>query len=192
MQPEQVARQHKIIAHLVVGRERSCVNLSNGYDIIIVGAGSLFSENIIRAYRKLAERCGAVFRRGERVESIVSGLTHHTVRTVAGTYYADRVLVCGGAFSAALLPELKHLVRPARKAIGWFAAPASLYGSGVFPAFIVNKGGSGHGFKFSNSIGEALSELLVTDRSSCNLSSFEFQPSQFTADFLKDAPHTAG
>jgi monomeric sarcosine oxidase len=231
-------------------------------------AGVLFSENIIRAYRKLAERCGADFRTGERVESIVSGATHHTVRTAAGTYYADRVLVCGGAFSAGLLPELKQLVRPVRKAIGWFAAPASLYGSGAFPAFIVNNGGSeeyfgfpdidgegvkvgrhdggetavpgaslppfgtkpedegdlksflnlylpkvdgltkggaclyenapgehfligelperpgiwfagggsGHGFKFSSSIGEALSELLATGRSSCDLSSFEFQP----------------
>ncbi|MFD0677524.1 MULTISPECIES: N-methyl-L-tryptophan oxidase [unclassified Paenibacillus] len=232
-------------------------------------AGVLFSENIIRVYRKLAERCGADFRTNERVESIVSGSAQQMVRTSAGTYYADRVLVCGGAFSAALLPELKQLVRPVRKAIGWFEAPTSLYGSEVFPAFIVNKGGteeyygfpdldgrgvkvgrhdggetvlpgaelhpfgihpedeedlqsflnlylpkvgslskggtclyenapgehfligelperpgiwfagggSGHGFKFSSSIGEALSQLLAVGRSYCDLSSFAFQRS---------------
>jgi monomeric sarcosine oxidase len=229
-------------------------------------AGVLFSENIIRTYRALALHYGAEFLPGTKVLYIESGRDGHAVRTTNGIYYADRVLVCGGAWSAEVLPELKERVRPTRKAIGWFEAPRSLYGDESFPAFIVNKGGdeeyygipdidgtglkvgrhdggevlgpgqslspfgtfredeedlklflnrylpgvkslkrgsvclyenapgehfligqvpgrsgvwfagggSGHGFKFGSSIGEALSELLTTGQSRLDLSAFQF------------------
>ncbi|TDF96361.1 N-methyl-L-tryptophan oxidase [Paenibacillus piri] len=233
-------------------------------------AGVLFSEAVIRASKALALHYGARFLPDTRVVRLAAagaGEQARAVHTAAAVYYADRVLVCGGAWAGELVTELADRIRPTRKAVGWFDAPPSLYGHGSFPAFIVNTGGSeeyygipdmdgggmklgrhnggeaavpglpvppfgtrpedeadlkrfaqrylpgaqrlnrgsvclyenapdehfligqlpgrpgvwlagggsGHGFKFSSAIGEALGELLTTGRSRCDLSAFRIE-----------------
>jgi N-methyl-L-tryptophan oxidase len=119
-------------------------------------AGILYSENIIRTYRALAERSGAELLVHTRATHIESGPADQAVHTTKGIYHAAQVLVCGGAWSAELLPELRGVVNPVRKAIGWFDAPQALYGHDSFPAFIVNKGGGEEYFGIPDVDGEGL------------------------------------
>jgi N-methyl-L-tryptophan oxidase len=112
-------------------------------------AGVLYSENIIHLYRELALRHGAellVHTKVLEIEQTSSG--RQLVRTSAGEFTAQKVLVSGGAWSSQLLPELNNIIHPIRKPIAWFEAPQDRYGIGTLPAFIINNGGDEEYFGF--------------------------------------------
>jgi len=103
--------------------------------------GILYSENIITLYKTLSIQQGAVLLTNTKVERIESHEAElHAVVTDKGSFYAPKVLVSAGAWSAQVLPELKGIVQPYRKPIAWFDAPADIYGAPHFPAFIINNG----------------------------------------------------
>ncbi|PYI54076.1 N-methyl-L-tryptophan oxidase [Paenibacillus flagellatus] len=119
-------------------------------------AGVLYSERIVRVYRRLALRHGAellVRTAALRIERAGAG---HVVHTTSGSFAAKRVLVTGGAWAGRLLPELAEAVTPVRKPIGWFEAPADRYGRDALPAFIVNAGGDEEYFGFPDLDGGGL------------------------------------
>lgn len=100
--------------------------------------GILYSEACISAYRKLALSRGAVLRTNEPVLAISAGGGPIVVTTVQGSYEADRLIVCAGAWSSRLLAELGLPIRPIRKPIAWFRTESPLYDAGTFPAFTYN------------------------------------------------------
>ena len=101
-------------------------------------AGVLFSEASIRAYRELALQQPStelVTARVERISLHREGCIAHTEE---GDFYADKMIVCAGAWSGKLLSDLQLPLRPVRKTIAWFDADEELYSSSRFPAFIVS------------------------------------------------------
>lgn len=88
-----------------------------------IDAGYLDVETCVRAYAVRAKAEGAEFRVGEAVlewEATPSGVV---VRTDAGRYAAERLVLCPGAWAADLvrLPAVRFTVL--RKELAWYAAP---------------------------------------------------------------------
>lgn len=101
-------------------------------------SGILYSENAIRAYKKIAIAHGAQLIAHTPVQHIdlhdeqgVKITTEHT------TFHAKKVIVTVGAWAAKLLPDLELPIQPIRKAVAWFEAPSKLYDAVNFPAFFV-------------------------------------------------------
>jgi monomeric sarcosine oxidase len=103
-------------------------------------SGVLFSEDCIRAYRKLATAKGAAFLTNTVVEELELLGEGVTVSTKAGKYSADSVIVSAGAWAGKLLAEYNLPLQPTRKVVGWFEAPEQLYGSHQFPAYVFQLG----------------------------------------------------
>lgn len=58
------------------------------------------------------------------------------VTTERGTYDADRLVVCGGAWAGSLVPALFTLAIPERQVLGWFQpSDAALFAPERFPVF---------------------------------------------------------
>jgi sarcosine oxidase len=58
------------------------------------------------------------------------------VRTAARRYEAGRLVICGGAWAAKLIPELEELAMPERQVLGWFQPTRPEYFQpGAFPVF---------------------------------------------------------
>ncbi len=84
-------------------------------------AGFLRPERAIAAHAAVALRRGADVRAREHVIDWSSDRSGVVVRTAAGeTFDADKLVVCGGAWSAALLRDLGIELRVTRQTMGWF------------------------------------------------------------------------
>ncbi|HEY8178645.1 MAG TPA: N-methyl-L-tryptophan oxidase [Candidatus Limnocylindria bacterium] len=70
------------------------------------------------------------------------------VRTDRGTYEADRLVLCVGAWAGTVVPQLAALARPERQVLGWFQPIApELFGPDRFPVFLLDtEEGSHYGF----------------------------------------------
>ncbi|WP_010276069.1 N-methyl-L-tryptophan oxidase [Paenibacillus senegalensis] len=108
------------------------------------GAGYLFSERCIAAYRRAAMAAGAELLTRTQVVRIAAGGDHVAVTTNEKTYYAEKVLLSVGAWFAALKPFISLPVRPVRKAVGWFRAERSLYAATRFPGFTLHGSEGGY------------------------------------------------
>lgn len=111
-------------------------------------AGYLEVEACVRAYAQRAIVAGAVFRIGESVldwEATAHGVE---VRTDAGRYAAERLVLCPGAWAPDLvrLPSVRFTVL--RKELAWYAAPQPHHTrAGGCPLFFFETGdGSYYGF----------------------------------------------
>ena len=70
------------------------------------------------------------------------------VRTDRGTYEADRLVLCVGAWAGTVVPQLAPLARPERQVLGWFQPIApELFSPDRFPVFLLDtEEGSHYGF----------------------------------------------
>ncbi len=87
-------------------------------------AGVLFPEQCIAAMLDRAARAGGEVRRDEAVTSWEADDGGVIVRTPAGEYRASQLVITGGAWMPALVPELAPVLRVVRQPIHWFR-PAS-------------------------------------------------------------------
>ncbi|WP_141432266.1 N-methyl-L-tryptophan oxidase [Bacillus sp. 03113] len=103
-------------------------------------SGVLFSEDCIRAYRKLAIESGATLLTNTQVEDIDIHESSSTIHTASGSYSADKLIISGGAWNKKILSSLKLdlPLQPKRQTVGWFESDEALYQSSVFPAFFVD------------------------------------------------------
>lgn len=101
-------------------------------------SGVLYSEECIRAYRRLALRHGAELLTYERVKEIQARPDGAVVVTGQGAYSCDKLLVSAGAWNPDLLSPLglSLPLTPTRKTVSWYDADEELYREGRFPAFI--------------------------------------------------------
>jgi len=101
-------------------------------------AGVLFSERCIAVCRQLAVEQGADLLTGTKVTGIRGDDDGVSVETANGTYRAKKLLLSAGAWNPGLLASLglNLPIVPTRKAVAWFGAEESLYGTGKFPAFV--------------------------------------------------------
>ena len=82
--------------------------------------GFLLSERCIVAHVMAAQELGAEVHGQEHVvrwETKGQGVEVHTDR---GSYSADKLVICAGAWGAKLVPELATLAVPERQVLGWF------------------------------------------------------------------------
>ena len=90
------------------------------------GAGIVWPEAAVAAHLELARRAGARLCRGERVIEWSASPAGVAVTTDAGTYTADRLVLCAGAWLPQLVPETRELVAVYRQLLHWFTIRAGL------------------------------------------------------------------
>ena len=103
-------------------------------------AGFLLPERVISAHAELAMRAGAELHGREEVIDWEADATGGTVRTRRGTYRADHLLFCGGAWSAQLLRDLGVELVVTRQALGWvWPKQPELFELGRFPVWAIGQ-----------------------------------------------------
>ena len=84
--------------------------------------GLLVPERCISAHAQLARHHGAAIHTGERVLGWdILADDRVSVRTDAGRYVAEKLVICGGAWAAKLAPDLAGAAVPERQALIWLA-----------------------------------------------------------------------
>ena len=82
--------------------------------------GLLTPERCISAYAQLAQSRGAAIHCGERVLGWdILADDRLALRTDAGRYVAEKLVICGGAWATKLAPALAGLAVPERQALIW-------------------------------------------------------------------------
>jgi sarcosine oxidase len=101
-------------------------------------AGVLRPEAAVEASLELAARLGADLRFHEPVEAWAEDGGGVTVRTAQGTYRADALVICPGAWAPELLPGLGVPLEVERQVQFWFAPRGDIgaFGADRHPIFI--------------------------------------------------------
>jgi len=100
--------------------------------------GFLLPERCIVAHVMAAQEMGAEVHGREEVLGWEPAGGGVEVRTDLGRYRADKLVICAGAWTAKLLPELSKLAIPERQVLGWFQPlRPDLFKLQVFPVFNV-------------------------------------------------------
>jgi sarcosine oxidase len=86
-------------------------------------AGWIAIERAVAATLRLARTAGADLRLGVPVLGIERGENACTVVTAAGRERCDRIIVCAGAWTSQLLPELASVLELERQTLVWFDPP---------------------------------------------------------------------
>lgn len=102
-------------------------------------AGIVRPETSVHAAIRVARAHGADLLTTTRVHSIDEDADGVTVRTAQGTEHAGSVIVCAGAWTARLLPELAPLLRVTRQVQAWVAPRAGIDATGM-PCWLVDRG----------------------------------------------------
>ena len=100
------------------------------------GGGIVFPERAISVQCDLAEKAGAVLRRGEKVLSIASVGDHVEVRTESDIYRSAQVVVSAGAWTPKLVGEVASPLRILREVVHWFEADPPPFHANRFPTFM--------------------------------------------------------
>ncbi len=110
--------------------------------------GFHLSEVTMRAHHDGARAVGADLHFGEAVRTWEPAGDGVRVTTDAGTYGADRLVICAGAWVRQLVPALERLAAPERQVLGWFTPKVpDPFTVDRFPVFILDvESGSYYGF----------------------------------------------
>lgn len=84
------------------------------------GAGIVWPEAAVRAHLEMARREGARLCLGERVTAWSATRSGVEVTTETGSYAADRLVLCAGAWLPQLFPAGRELVAVYRQLLHWF------------------------------------------------------------------------
>lgn len=124
---QRSAAQHRLaieaLAPADVRRRLPQFDVPDGFDALFeADAGYLRVERCVERLAESARRSGVTLQTGERVTSWAPQGDGVTVRTTRSTYSAGRLIVAGGAWSAALLPQVGVPLVVLRKMQLWFRA----------------------------------------------------------------------
>jgi sarcosine oxidase len=98
--------------------------------------GYLEPERCVGAYAAAARSLGASLHEDERVLGWETDDSGVTVRTGAGRYRAETLVLSAGAWLAGLAPDLAALAAPERQVVAWFdAGKLGLFEPQRFPVF---------------------------------------------------------
>lgn len=120
-------------------------------------SGVLFSEECIRAYRKLGIANGMTLVPYTKVVKIEKSAEGTILHTETEQYSADFVVVCSGAWTGKIIEEtgVDLPLQPTRKTVSWFECDELLYDSSHFPAFSIDVGNE-HYYGFPSINGSGL------------------------------------
>jgi sarcosine oxidase len=114
--------------------------------------GLLAPERAITAFARIAMQRGAEIHGHEPVREWSNDAKGVTVRTDAATYHADRLVVCGGPWSASLLRDLGIDLTVTRQLLGWvWPREPERFKLGAIPCWAVGRpdGSLYYGFPMS-------------------------------------------
>jgi len=123
--------------------------LPENYQAVYQPAGGfLLPEEAIVAYSSRAMTLGAEIHGREKVVSWKNHTDQVEVITDKATYYGNKLLICSGAWTSNLLPNLSSLLMPERQVVGWFQPiEPKKYTPENFPVFnLLWKGERYYGF----------------------------------------------
>jgi sarcosine oxidase len=125
-------------------------------------AGVLFPEECIQAFVGIAKESGCEFKFNEAVTAWKSGPNGVEVQTEKGTYSADKIVFCTGAWTETLLKGMLPL-KVERQVVFWFSSSGqSSFSPERMPVFIFEEVGGkfyyglpdvGHGVKVARTHG---------------------------------------
>lgn len=101
-------------------------------------SGALLNEECIKAYRELGIKHNAVLKTNTKVESMDFSLNGAVIKTANDTFYADKVVICAGAWTGKVLSSLGLPLQPVRKTLGWFEPDNVNYQHPKLPCFYFN------------------------------------------------------
>ena len=105
-------------------------------------AGFLVPEPRVAAYVEDALASGAQIHGQEGVEQWGTGNGCVTVKTNRGTYEANRIIFCGGAWSGKLLSDLGVKLIVTRQVMGWvWPKQPALFELGTLPVWAIDRPG---------------------------------------------------
>jgi len=112
--------------------------------------GILDPEACVATHLSAAIKAGATVHLDERVLGVEPGDRATVIRTSAGEYSAERVVVAAGPWTRELVPRLRELAVPERQVVGWFEpADPALFDADRFPVFNARvEEGHYYGFPF--------------------------------------------
>lgn len=116
-------------------------------------AGFLLPERVIHAYADLALRHGAEIHAHEPVRHWQREGSGYLVQTHVGTYAADRLIFCGGAWSGRLLADLGASLKVTRQVLAWvWPKEPRLFELGQLPVWAIDSldGGLYYGFPIND------------------------------------------
>jgi sarcosine oxidase len=105
------------------------------------GAGIVWPEAAVAVHLELARREGARLCLGERAIEWSASRAGVTVTTDAGTYAADRLVLCAGAWLPQLVPETREMVAVYRQLLHWFTIREGYEYLRDMPVFVWDFGG---------------------------------------------------
>ncbi|MBV8219531.1 MAG: N-methyl-L-tryptophan oxidase [Solirubrobacterales bacterium] len=108
--------------------------------------GYLRPEAGVAAQLELARRAGAELRTEERVERWSPAPSGVTVTTDKGTYRAEQLLLCAGAWIGDLFPQGRDVFAIYRQLLFWFPICERFEEFRDMPAFVWDVGGQQQGF----------------------------------------------
>ena len=110
--------------------------------------GFLLAERTILAHVNGALAAGADLRFHEPVVRWEPSADGVRVTTASGSYEADRLVVCAGAWARELVPDLERLAVPERQVLAWLQpGHVELFEPERFPVFLIDvEEGSYYGF----------------------------------------------
>ena len=153
-------RQHGLTIERLSAREarkRFPFRFDDAMEVIIEPTGGyLLVEQCVQAQLDQAFRCGATWRQ-ETMRQWSASASEVRVQTNQSTYAASRLVVCGGAWSSALLRDLGVPLGVVEKHLYWFDAPADACNE--LPVFYFETGhGDFYGFPSLGSEGMKLAQ----------------------------------
>jgi sarcosine oxidase len=103
-------------------------------------AGFLLPERTVAAYAEAALRAGAELHGREPVIDWSANQGEATVRTARGEYRADKLVICGGAWSGQLLTGLGVHLTVARQVLAWvWPKQPNLFALGRLPVWAIDR-----------------------------------------------------
>jgi sarcosine oxidase len=109
-------------------------------------AGYVRPESAVAAQLELARRRGAQLLLGERVERWMASPNGVAVTTDAGTYDAEQLLLCAGAWIGELFPAGRDIFAVYRQLLHWFPIREGYPQLRDMPTFVWDLGGDQQGF----------------------------------------------
>lgn len=101
------------------------------------GAGYLYSEKCVKAYRALALAAGAKLLTNAPVDAIRPSKGSVAVRAGGDIYEAEHVVLSAGAWMSTFAELIDAPIRAVRKVVGWFRPRDGSFDAGAFPGFTI-------------------------------------------------------
>ena len=132
---------HEVLDHRELGRRFSQFQVPENYVALFEPqAGFLLPERTVGAYAEAALRASAELHGREPVIDWSANERKVTVRTPRGTYHADKLVLCGGAWSGRLLTDLGVHLKVTRQVLGWvWPKEPDLFALGRLPVWAIDR-----------------------------------------------------